>query len=196
MPLAVCVPAKAAEPSVDQLRAALARLSSDSWTNADIELVLQFPEVAKTVADPRREPVSQLSATAPEVVSAARQRSGAQAAVLAVSCRTVFHDLTYKSLLGFDIYKWRHHVKFCYDGTRVTSIPERYDALMWHDGTRELHERTVDQSGGVGTTFAYSHIQRKIGACTVIVGCYGWTYPWSRIDLLDNGGYVRTGSSG
>lgn len=178
-----------AAPSDSSLKAALERIGSQTWTEADIQLISQVPELADQVIDPSA-PVEDEFSIVPDGM--------VDRGVLSINCSTYNHDLTYYTISGGVAYKWRNSARFCMDNStlKVTSVNERIDTLLQQDGLRYVRQRTVDQIGGVGSGSAYTHVQRAIEACVVKYGCYGITYPWSKITVRGSGFASRTGSAG
>lgn len=191
--LALSVPHAVAAPSDAQVKAALYRIGGGTWKHEDLQLIRAIPELAAHVIDPTAEVTERSS----EVLESQALQS--PAAVASINCKVVNHDLTYYTLDGSVGYTWRNSARFCADNSNweITAIDTRYDSLLVQDGVRYVRQRTVDMQGGVGTGSAYSHIQREIEACLVNYGCYGVTYPWSKITISGSLAFLSlTGSAG
>ena len=100
------------------------------------------------------------------------------------------------SVLGNSIYKWHHYVRYCRNGSVVTTWQSRYDYITDQQSGVYLREQTVNSQWGLGTNNATSHIQRHLEFCILKLGCYENHYPSSKITVHGNGTYNVTGSTG
>jgi hypothetical protein len=176
--------AGAAKPTTDSaMREAVGRIIDGTYTQADKDLVLSDPEVASQVPDPEAEPVV-------EVMSGDPTGSGEVMALATVSCGWWrYVDLWEKSMLGNIIYRWRHYVQWCRNGSVVTKWEVRKDWLVDSDGGVKLRdEGSENWSYGIGTWRATSFRQQHIEFCVFNIGCYSDTYPWSKIWVYGAGG--------
>ncbi len=100
---------------------------------------------------------------------------------------------TMKSWLGSTIYTWHHRVDYCTKDGNVTKFLDRYDYLTNAQAQIEMKQLEVNQSGGVGTSSAWSHKQRHLQACLLKYGCWANYHPWSKITVNGDGTYSYTG---
>lgn len=118
--------------------------------------------------------------------------SSMRSAVAGSSCKWVKGTVTYKSVLGFVLYKYWEKQSFCYDGARITALwdysrgPSNIDTTWDWVG----HVNLV-RTGGVGTGGASVKTEGHFKQCLNIplVSCKH-RYPWVRIGM-DNSGAVR-----
>ncbi|WP_182901819.1 hypothetical protein [Microbispora sp. H10830] len=174
-------PAAAAQG--DPIADALARVADGTYTNEDLELLKSDPEIAAQVPDP----------TKPDESSTSTNDDASTHAICGAYADVWFRK---RSLLGSTIYVWHHRVVYCRDGSRVTSWQNRYDYLSDAQSIVYMRELLVNQAGGVGTTSAWSHLQRHLEYCVAKYGCYASMKPWSRITVHGNATYSYTGSAG
>jgi hypothetical protein len=100
--------------------------------------------------------------------------------------------VTYKSVLGFVLYKYWEKQSFCYNGAKITALwdysrgPSKVDATWDWVG----HVNLV-RTGGVGTGGASVKTEGHFQQCLNIpfLSCKH-RYPWVRIGM-DNSGAVR-----
>ncbi|GLX11041.1 hypothetical protein Misp03_79670 [Microbispora sp. NBRC 16548] len=109
------------------------------------------PEIAAQVPDP----------TKPDESSTSTNDDASTHAICGAYADVWFRK---RSLLGSTIYVWHHRVVYCRDGSRVTSWQNRYDYLSDAQSIVYMRELQVNQAGGVGTTSAWSHLQRHLGS--------------------------------
>ncbi|NEA31273.1 hypothetical protein [Streptomyces sp. SID13031] len=167
----------AAEPITE----ALERVADGTYTAADLDLLRSYPEIAAQVPDPTAKV---------EMGSDTNDNRTIQAICGA------WVDVWYRhrSLTGSTIYQYHQRVVYCRDGTRVTSWQSRYDYLSYQQSIVNWKEQTVNQEWGIGTSSAWSHIQRHIELC-IPTKCYAHVYPWIKIGVRGNGTYEYTGSA-
>jgi hypothetical protein len=121
--------------------------------------------------------------------------SSMRSAVAASSCKWVKGIVTYKSVLGFVLYKYWEKQSFCYDGARITALwdysrgPSKVDSTWDWVG----HVNLV-RTGGVGTGGASVKTEGHFKQCLNIplVSCKH-RYPWVRIGMDNSGAVSVTG---
>lgn len=180
-------PSTAAKPvKPDQaMAAALQDVANGTWDQADLNLIRSDPTVASQVPDPS------VPAEITITEGVAPSKDAVVSAALANSCgHWVYVDLTKKSSLGNTIFKWRHYVQYCRNGSAVTSWQTRTDYLLEaQSGVYLRDEGSTFWQTGIGTSKATSFRQRHIEYCIIRYGCYQNLYPWSKIWVYGGGGY-------
>jgi len=174
-----------ADTDVDPgIAAALQRVADKTYTDADLDYLRQFPEIAAQVPDPEAPEESSVSAKAP---------TGST-----IDACGWWVDVGYRkrSLLGFTLYVFHHYLQYCLSGSAVASWQARYDYLTNVDSVIYQREQVPNQQAGLGSYTAWSHIGRHLEYCVIRYGCYANTYPWSKIWVNAGGYYWRTGSAG
>ena len=173
----------------DAIGASLERIANDRYTASDLALIRSHPSIAAQVPDPTA-----------AVTSGTRTGDAASSDLVAARASTCGHwvDVWFRkrSLLGDTLYKWHHRVVYCRTARRVTHWQNRYDYRTAASSIVQVRERTTNQQGGIGTSAAWSHLQRHLEFCVVKYGCYASLYPWSRITVYGAGGYDYTGDNG
>jgi hypothetical protein len=190
-----------ARPSTATLTAAVAHISSNHYSQADIDLVKSVPEVAAHVIDPSR------TTMVPLATSATAARAGAVAWPQGISggamtpagvggtgknlapaldgeiCGPGGLQINTYSILGFLIWSWVHYFEACSDGFGVTRWLTRYDYLSYSDGTAQLGALLVNQAGPAPAVQTFTMFQRQVKQCVFQIGCYDNWQPWSRLTL-------------
>jgi hypothetical protein len=179
----------------EPLVAALDRIEAGTWTEADLDLVRQHPDIAAQVPDPSQppEPLSIASSGGTRERTATTKAASALTTICGAWVDAWFQK---KSILGNSIYKWHHYVRYCRNGSVVTTWQARYDYITDQQSGVYVREQTVNSQWGLGTNSATSHIQRHLEFCILKLGCYENHLPWSRITVHGNGTYSWTGSTG
>lgn len=121
--------------------------------------------------------------------------SSMRSAVAGSSCKWVKGTVTYKSVLGFVLYKYWEKQSFCYDGAKITALwnysrgPSNIDATWDWVG----HVNLV-RTGGVGTGGASVKTEGHFKQCLNIplISCKH-RYPWLRIGMDNSGAVSVTG---
>ncbi|HWB55348.1 MAG TPA: hypothetical protein VG479_00260 [Gaiellaceae bacterium] len=135
---------------------------------------------------------SSVTVTESEELSRTTVPSSMRSAVAGSSCKWVKGTVTYKSVLGFVLYKYWEKQSFCYNGAKITALwdysrgPAKIDATWDWIGHVGLW-----RTGGVGTGGASVKTQGHFKQCLNIpfVTCKH-RYPWVRIGM-DNSGAVQ-----
>jgi hypothetical protein len=177
-------------PNPDRIGPALHRIAQDRYTSSDLALIRQHPKLAAKVPDPTQTPVLH-ARTGPS-----RSHDTTAARTLGTCGHWVDVWFRKRSLLGDTLYKWHHRVVYCRTARRVMHWQNRYDYLTAASSIVQVRERTTNQQGGIGTSAAWSHLQRQLEFCVIKYGCYASLYPWSRITVYGAGGYDYTGDNG
>ena len=121
--------------------------------------------------------------------------SSMRSAVVGSACKWVKGTVTYKSVLGFVLYKYWEKQSFCYDGAKITALwdysrgPSNIDATWDWVG----HVNLV-RTGGVGTGGASVKTEGHFKQCLNIplISCKH-RYPWVRIGMDNSGAVSVTG---
>jgi hypothetical protein len=189
-------PAQAATPDGSndpQVVVALERIEAGTWTQADLAVIRQYPDIAAQVPDPSQ-PAELLSVSS----SGGTAPSGGKTAASLTTICTAYVDAWFQkvSVLGNSIYKWHHYVRYCRNGSAVTSWQARYDYITDEQSGVYVRDLVVNAQWGLGSNSATSHLQRHLEFCVYKVGCYENHYPWSKITVHGNGTYDWTGSTG
>lgn len=181
-------PAQAADAG---MAGALDRIEAGTWSGADLALIRSRPELAAQVPDPT-DPGTVTQHVGTRVVDA----PAVSALTAATTCgHWVRITYTKRSLTGSVIYAYGHYVQYCRNGSAVTRWESRYDYLAQSSSVVYWREQVVNKQAGIGTSSAWSHVQRHIEYCVVKYGCYANTYPWSKITVYGNAGYSYTGAN-
>ena len=183
-------------PSSEALiEAALESIEAGTWTQADLDLIGQYPDIAAQVPDPSQPPelLAVASSGGPERKSA---QTNAVSTLTTVCGAWVDAWFQKNSVLGNSIYKWHHYVRYCRNGRVVTSWQTRYDFITDQQSGVYLRDLAANAQWGIGTNNATSHLQRHLEFCILKLGCYENHYPWSKITVHGNGTYDWTGSTG
>ncbi|MFD5570487.1 hypothetical protein [Streptomyces cadmiisoli] len=224
--LATAAPAtaSAAEPTDEQIRAALVDMAQGTYDQADIDLIMnqtRYPDLAETTPDPRPEAltienkeVKYLTTgpqpapgsdeavnedTSDEVTLPADPDDAARSSMGIQSTAWKWVEVTYtrKSLLGFTLYKYHHKVNFQYNGSRVTAWGSRSDWFTNEDDVFVRGARIENWKTGVPASSARSHMKRHVQLCAAgSIGCYANLYPWVTTKVKGNGTYTYTGAAG
>jgi hypothetical protein len=118
--------------------------------------------------------------------------SSMRSAVAGSSCKWVKGTVTYKSVLGFVLYKYWEKQSFCYDGARITALWDYSRGPSNVDTTWDwIGHVNLIRTGGVGTGGASVKTEGHFKQCLNIplISCKH-RYPWVRIGM-DNSGAVR-----
>jgi len=182
-------PSTTIDPS---LATALENVEADTWTQADLDLIRSVPEVAALVPDPSEPPV--VLSVAESLGSLPKGSPSAAAPVICGAWVDVWYQKT--SVLGNSIYRWHHYVRYCRNGSKVTSWQNRYDYVTDTQTGVYVRELEVNQQWGIGTNSAVSHLQRHLEFCIARYGCYENHHPWSKVTVHGNGTSSFTGSTG
>jgi hypothetical protein len=180
------VVATAATETKSAIAAALDRIDNGTYTQADLDYIRKFPDIAGQVPDPKDPGQSGVTHGSP---------SPSVAITASISCGW-WVDVWFRrqSLLGSTIYVWHHYVQYClYYNSRIASWQARYDYLTSAQSLVYVRELVVNQQAGLGTFTAWSHLQRHLEYCVVHYGCYANVYPWSKIWVNASGGWSYQG---
>jgi len=181
-------PADKANPAV---AAALARIAANQHSTADITLIKRYPELARVVVDPSRTTITRTFS--PNLVEHGSGLKAAGPVSTNELCAWVSVTITVETILGFDLFKWKHRAESCMDGANVTRWTSRYDQMDYADPT--IYVRNLEShASGVPAYQAFSHMQRHLEQCVVKYGCYANWYPWS--DITFYGDYYYSWSWG
>ena len=112
-----------------------------------------------------------------------------------VRCKWTKSTSTYKSLLGFVLYKYWQKQSFCYSGNNGT-ITKLYDYSRGRSNVDQswdfVGHEGLYRTGGVGTGGASVRTDGHFKQCiSGIISCYH-RYPWV-ITRMDNSGAVIFG---
>ncbi|MFI6507696.1 hypothetical protein ACIBCT_08835 [Streptosporangium sp. NPDC050855] len=205
------------DPSEDEVRTAVQRAVSGEATAADLEIIKNDPELARTVpmsvkagdpvvtkADPPRRP-------------AGRDSSASRAALLLYDqvCVNVDVPLTLTSWAGTTIYTWHHAFSYCTanrtpgrEASRVISVGlyNRGDYLtdkssvVYPQGlVTDVFNAPVNgvigtDTTGVGSRF-FSHMARSVNLCFAQFACYASNLPQSKLTIGRDGVAVAFASA-
>lgn len=112
------------------------------------------------------------------------------------SCATVYGTHTEMSITGLTtLYVFRHYVRFCWNGSTVTSVvkqPHTMSNLDWTIGGWSVQQQITS---GVNTSQARSYLQLRVEHCFPPAGCVGFSYPWIDFKLKGTGASTYTHGS-
>ena len=188
-------PVHAAAPKTDPAMVqALDRIGDGTWTQADLALIRQYPDIAAQVPDPSAPP--EVLSTSSGGTGNSGGRTTSTIATAAVTCGwwvDVWFAKT--SILGNTIYRWHHKVVYCRNGAKVTDWQSRSDYLTDQQNGVYMRDLKANYAYGLGTNNAVSFRQREIEYCILKIGCYENHYPWSQITIHGDGNYDFTGAN-
>ncbi|WP_240956464.1 hypothetical protein [Micromonospora sp. HNM0581] len=177
------------KPSVVEIRSALDRISNGTWTESDIDLLKQIPEVGHAVPDPR-DPGTLTTMPARPIepsVKAIEKASKSGIGTLAISCWNQWSYVEKKDVFGSRIYRFNVETEWCYDVTtnKLVNIDRAVGYI--NNETWGIYFRgwQVDSYGVRSTKYSGWHDKRaNIEYCVGgNVGCYTTTYPYIYIEL-------------
>jgi hypothetical protein len=185
---ALAGPVSSNAPSARQKAVALAaaqRMANGTASTADKKLIAGIPELARSVPDPSKTTVTVSSSP---VASLSQGRSGA--ATLADEpgwngCANYFVWVQTRSALGAIIWRWQYVVGVCYYfDDYLSRWADRFDTLLYQDGTVEVMELTTNWAqGNFPRRTASTRMQRHLRQCVLSYGCWGNAYPWIQMDI-------------
>ncbi|MFY1634561.1 hypothetical protein ACN27F_15000 [Solwaraspora sp. WMMB335] len=189
--LAVANPAVAAavKPSDAEIRASLSRISNGTWSEADIDLLKQVPEVGRLVPDPR-DPGTLTAMPAQPITpsDAIRSDFGTQA----INCWNQWSYVEQNDIFGSRIYRFNIETDWCYDTVSYNLVRvDRAVGYISHVAWGIYHRGWQVDSFGVrsnpksGWHDKRANIEYCVGGN---VGCYTATYPYINIELGSTAG--------
>ena len=150
------------------IRESLSRIYDGSWTEADLDYIRQFPEIAKDVMDPSadatvRYSVREVSALEdPQAVAAC---SGRAHAVEGIGIK--------RTLLGFTAFKFHNYATACWSGSTYTAWIKRSGEFTDVDPNFQPKQKVTDSQQGIGTRAVDSTIGWTVENCIPVFGCVG-----------------------
>lgn len=176
------MPASAETPTASNpdVRAAAQRISQGRPSSGDLALIRSVPGLAEKVVDPSRTTITESEGA---LATGSAQPNAAEV------CAWRVQDLSQRSTLGFTIFTWRHYVEWCYNGQSVTRWRNRFDQLLYNDGTVVPGGLLINVKTPTPGVTASSRFQRSLQQCVATVGCWATYVPWSQINV------TRTGAS-
>jgi hypothetical protein len=185
-----------AKADTTALTTAVNHVAYDNWTQADLDLIKRYPDVAATVPDPTR-PIQVVIGNWNGLRVYHPNYTPFPPQVVYTTCGAwAWVDLIKKSLLGNVIYRWRHYVQYCRkignaNGNIVSSWEVRKDYMVEsQSGVYMRDEGSTAYQSGLGTFTAKSFRQRHIEYCVYKIGCYSNRYLYSTLYVTGNGGYA------
>ena len=154
---ALAAPANAITEEEDaEIAAALASIGDGTWTEADLDYLRLYPEVAAQVIDPTSHEIDTVDVfdyPPPGLDPDSADPGSADAGTMAAAtCRKATVTYTKRTLLGFVAYKWHHTVGRCYSGGMITRIYDRYDYVTDKDANFYVRGLGDQRLYGVGRT--------------------------------------------
>ncbi|MEV3855544.1 hypothetical protein AB0J38_14590 [Streptomyces sp. NPDC050095] len=165
-----------------ELQDAVESVADGTWTEADLDLIRQNPELAAMVPDPE--------ADAEVEISDSTEDDGGISTRAAKGTKTVNVSVRNRSLLGSTIYEYKNTVTFSYSGGKVTKWGSRSYSFPYKQGVVDLQKRTVNTASATGKTTAKSTMEHQVKLCAPIYGCYANNYPKIEITAKGTGGYT------
>ena len=174
--LAMAVPAGATATMKDtNVEALIDKAFAGTITaNEKSILINNYPEIAAVIPDI---PGASSGDMRQEIDSTAREAGP----VRGTNCYVYSGWNTFKSLLGFTIYRFDHKATVCSDGAKITSHSSPAFELSQLDPTVANWTVTDKYVEGVGSTQSKSRIQVRVTQCILQYGCYSNTYPTGTI---------------
>ena len=183
-------PAAAAEPTTTEIKAALSRISDGTWTEKDIALIQQVPEVGRVVPDPR-DPGTLTAMPAQRVEAPASARGSV--AALAAQCWSQWSYVEKKDVFGSRIYRFNVETEWCYDTVsyQLTGVHRAVGYI--NNATWGIYHRgwQVDSFGVRGGAKKSGWHQKRANIEYCVggdIGCYTTTYPYINIELGSTAG--------
>ncbi|MEW9552517.1 hypothetical protein [Nonomuraea sp. NPDC050783] len=199
-------PANAANhPSEADVRAAVEHAVSGKATAADLEIIKNDPELARTVPVSAKVGTPVVTKVDPPQRSGGRDSSALRAALASYQqlCLNIDVPLTLTSWSGTTIYTWHHAFSYCtanqisgWETTRViTWAPyNRGDyftdksSVVYPQGlVTDVLNAPVGAAIGTNTTGAgsrfLSHMARSVNLCIAQFACYASNLPQSKLTL-------------
>lgn len=141
------------------------------------ELKRDFPQTAESIPD-----LKSVKAAPPKIEVAHEVAKGSK------GCRSIYGEVHFKSITGLTtLYRFRHEVNFCWNGSIVTSLDVRPHRMTDVDWSIEGWEVASESKSGVRTPIARSYKQLRVTHCLLYVGCFARTYPWVELTLMNEG---------
>ncbi|RQW98757.1 hypothetical protein DLJ59_26520 [Micromonospora inaquosa] len=185
------VPASAgpAQPSEGEIRAALESVADGSWTESDIAVLKQVPEIGHSVPDPRDPGIL---VTSPQQPGSSAKQSGSRSfGVLALSCTSQWAYVEKNDVFGSRIYRFNVETEWCYDTvTKKLSSIDRADGYLSHTSWGiYFNTWEVDSKSVRGDRFSgYHNKKAAVDYCVAVYGCYTQTHPKINIELGSTAG--------
>lgn len=182
-----------ADTTYDMQLAAIQRIGNGTWTQADIDYIKTFPDLADQVADP--------TSVGTWTEASGDNADGIDSSKVNPDGTTCGHwyDVWFKkfSILHSTVYTWHHKIVVCWIyGDRVTSWVSRTDYLSQAQSMVQFEKLIAESHYIGGHGVATSFRQRHIELCILKYGCYQNLYPWSEIWIGPSGGHGYKGGSG
>lgn len=114
-------------------------------------------------------------------------------AAAASGCKTYTLGVTWKDLLGIEIWRYTQVIDWCYNGSTITSV-SRYDyPTMYSPGWSYKGRLSLQVSGGVGQSSYRSRTQGWF--CMIETWTCVWNvYPWMDQTVYGTGSYTGSAS--
>ena len=132
------------------------------------------------------------------IESKAFRATTAENATLATWCKELDAEWIATNSIGSTLYVYHHHLTFCYNGSSVTHLYNRYSYF-----TNVAWQMQPDMFPIANSAtpvphwfYAESFFQNAVKTCVPIWGCYASNHPWSRITAYSNGTYTADGTAG
>jgi len=173
--------ANAAEPSNEEILAAIQRITEEREEPGDRALVLSVPGLADQIIDPKKTEVSDTPGNG----------SGDGALPGGVKCSRADRYIVYRSLSGARHFDWHMWARWCYRRGTIYGNPTRGDYIARYDPVT-VNLLTPVRNGyefGPNRVNADAWMQGHVRLCVPRIGCYGNYYPYTRYHLGNNGSY-------
>jgi hypothetical protein len=182
--LAVFVtPAWASPESTNQIAAHARQIAAHSaagyLTAADRQWAAGHRDVAAAIIDPARTRTGEVTDPAPA--------ASGTVSILATSCKSTNRYQIAYTLLGFRAWEYHTHVRWCYTGSSVTSVPEHYGYFANVDSQFYPREVMVNVLNYYSANQQQAFTQQRIENCVLKYGCIGSASPWNRVNVYGNG---------
>lgn len=185
------------------INSALERIAAGSWDQKDLSFIEKWPDLAAQVQDPRQQ-VEFDTTISPRPIRGAGEFSDIKARVLSSNCKEVHGWIALPSLFkayigdsfGTILYKWHHRVRFCYNGTKVTSITRENFATEVDAHFIRMGGLVANNVSPVPETRVVSLYQRVFENYVPFVGkVVSTTSPMIRIVVRGDGTWSARGSA-
>ncbi|MEU4836132.1 hypothetical protein [Streptosporangium sp. NPDC023615] len=199
-------PANAADgPSEDEIRTAVRHAVSGKATAADLEIIKNDPQLARTVPVSVKVGDPVVTRADPPQRSGDRDSSASRAALLSYNqvCTNIDVPLTLTSWVGTTIYTWHHAFSYCTanqtpgrEASRVISVRPYNRGDYFTDKSAVVYPQGLatdvvnapvggvigTNATGVGSPF-FSHMARSVNLCFAQFSCYASNLPQSKLTI-------------
>ncbi|MEU3168550.1 hypothetical protein [Streptosporangium sp. NPDC006930] len=211
-------PATAADgPSEADVRAAIEHAVSGKATAAELKIIKDDPQLARTVPVSVKAGDPVVTKVDPPQRSGGRDSSALRAAQASYQqkCWAVDYPLTLTSWAGTTIYTWHHAFSYCtanqvsgWESTRVISVAPYSRRDYFTDKSSVVYPQGLvtdavnalvgapigTNTTGVGSPY-HSHMARSVNLCFAQFSCYASNLPQSKLTLGSEGVAVALASA-